>query len=408
MVYLVTSSISQGYPCTSPFMTFKPCVGYKYFLSLPNSTNLPPILFSFQSKFSHHYSPSPTTAFKSPIVILQHSSSPHNVQKDNDGLNTSIHLFGSEEATEKAKSLITSLTEENVRNGSYEFRGHDRQEDTQKKTEFVVTDDDGSCKIDWDKLNLNHEKAQKEKWGRCPVLLKNFYVEKEEVANMSPEEVKKFRKESNNIMVSYVFEEGEENIPNPVKTFEQCFEPFPEIMNEIQKQGFEKPSPIQCQAWPILLKGHDLIGIAQTGTGKTLAFLLPALIHIDRQPVARHERGGANVLVMAPTRELAIQIEKEVSKYSYREIQSVCVYGGGNRREQVTNVRKGVEIIIATPGRLNDLIQDGVIDVTSVTYLVLDEADRMLDLGFEPQIRKILLDIRPDRQTVMTRYAEEI
>jgi len=98
----------------------------------------------------------------------------------------------------------------------------------------------------------------------------------------------------------------------------------------------------------------------------------------------------------------AVQIEQEVKKYKYRDINCVCVYGGGNRREQVNIVTKGVEIVVATPGRLNDLISSNIIDVKSVTYLVLDEADRMLDLGFEPEIRKILIDIRPDRQTIMT------
>jgi len=99
---------------------------------------------------------------------------------------------------------------------------------------------------------------------------------------------------------------------------------------------------------------------------------------------------------------VAMQIEHEVKKYKYRDINCVCVYGGGNRREQINVVAKGVEIVVATPGRLNDLISNNIIDVKSVTYLVLDEADRMLDLGFEPEIRKILIDIRPDRQTIMT------
>jgi len=97
-----------------------------------------------------------------------------------------------------------------------------------------------------------------------------------------------------------------------------------------------------------------------------------------------------------------VQIEQEVKKYKYRDINCVCVYGGGSRKEQINVVTKGVEIVVATPGRLNDLIASSIIDVKSVTYLVLDEADRMLDLGFEPEIRKILLDIRPDRQTIMT------
>ncbi|KAL7727709.1 hypothetical protein ACLKA6_008047 [Drosophila palustris] len=261
-------------------------------------------------------------------------------------------------------------------------------------------------KIDWDALNKASEIAQAARWAKCPPLTKNFYKECSEVANLTQTEVENMRRESNNISVSHVFEakEGEElpPIPNPVWRFDQCFAEYPDLLEEIQKQGFPKPSPIQSQAWPILLKGHDMIGIAQTGTGKTLAFLLPGMIHTEYQSTPRGTRGGANVLVLAPTRELALQIEMEVKKYSFRNMKAVCVYGGGSRQMQISDVERGAEIIICTPGRLNDLVQAGVIKVSSITYLVLDEADRMLDMGFEPQIRKVLLDIRPDRQTIMT------
>ncbi|XP_029730158.2 probable ATP-dependent RNA helicase DDX43 [Aedes albopictus] len=260
--------------------------------------------------------------------------------------------------------------------------------------------------IDWDALNKQCDEATARQWAKCPKMIKNFYNELPEVANMTPEEVSEFRAENNNIVVDRTFKDADKPsapIPNPVQTFEQAFREYPELLEEIKKQGFAKPSPIQAQAWPVLLKGEDLIGIAQTGTGKTLAFLLPAFIHIEGQPVPRGEaRGGPNVLVMAPTRELALQIEKEVFKYQFRDIKAICLYGGGDRRAQINKVKGGVEIIIATPGRLNDLVAANVIDITSITYLVLDEADRMLDMGFEPQIRKLLLDIRPDRQTIMT------
>lgn len=226
------------------------------------------------------------------------------------------------------------------------------------------------------------------------------------MAKLSALEVAAYREANNNITVSRAFQDkplADVPIPNPVMNFEHCFAEYPDLLAEIKKQGFQKPSPIQSQAWPVLLKGEDMIGIAQTGTGKTLAFLLPAMIHTEYQPLPRGKaRGGPNVLVMAPTRELALQIEKEVGKYQFRGMKAVCVYGGGDRKAQIQNIGKGVEIVIATPGRLNDLIQDNVIDVTSITYLVLDEADRMLDMGFEPQIRKFLLNVRPDRQTVMT------
>jgi len=147
------------------------------------------------------------------------------------------------------------------------------------------------------------------------------------VADLSPTDVEDMRRENNNISVAHVFEakEGEVRppIPNPVWRFEQCFAEYPDLLEEIQKQGFPKPSPIQSQAWPILLKGHDMIGIAQTGTGKTLAFLLPGMIHTEYQSTPRGAaRGGANVLVLAPTRELALQIEMEVKKYSFRNMKA--------------------------------------------------------------------------------------
>uniref|UniRef100_A0A8W7M1K5 RNA helicase n=1 Tax=Anopheles arabiensis TaxID=7173 RepID=A0A8W7M1K5_ANOAR len=260
--------------------------------------------------------------------------------------------------------------------------------------------------IDWASLNKEADEAFKERWAKCPPLVKMFYNEREEVANMRPEQVAAFREANNNIVVERTFKDEKDNerkpIPNPVSEFHQAFGEYPDLMEELRKQKFTTPTPIQAQAWPILLRGEDLIGIAQTGTGKTLAFLLPALIHIEGQPIPRGERGGPNVLVLAPTRELALQIEKEVAKYQFRGIKAVCLYGGGDRRAQINVVRKGVEILIATPGRLNDLVQEGVVDVSTITYLILDEADRMLDMGFEPQIRKVLLDVRPDRQTVMT------
>ncbi|XP_037879615.1 probable ATP-dependent RNA helicase DDX43 [Glossina fuscipes] len=259
--------------------------------------------------------------------------------------------------------------------------------------------------IDWKAENKKAELARAERWSKRPPLTKDFYVEHTEVANMDKDDVDQIRLQNNNTTVSRVFEQKNDepdNIPNPIWKFEQCFGQYPDLLAEVAKQQFKKPSPIQAQAWPILLKGEDLIGIAQTGTGKTLAFLLPALVHIEYQSIPRSERGGPNVLILAPTRELALQIEKETNKYSFRGIKAVCIYGGGNRRDQIQHVEQGVEVIICTPGRLNDLIQAKVIDVTTVTYLVLDEADRMLDMGFEPQIRKILLDIRPDRQTIMT------
>lgn len=202
--------------------------------------------------------------------------------------------------------------------GKIPYRSYDEPPSAVEEKEFVL--------IDWDKANAEAEAARKARWAECPLLIKDFYEEHPEVTNMSDEEVSQFRLENKNIVISRTFakEVSTEGMPKPTTKFEHAFEKFPDLMTEIKKAGFEKPSPIQSQMWPVLLRGEDCIGIAQTGTGKTLAFLLPALIHTDGQPHPRgvEARGGPNVLVLAPTRELAIQIEKEVGKYQFRGIRA--------------------------------------------------------------------------------------
>ncbi|XP_045311507.1 probable ATP-dependent RNA helicase DDX43 [Leopardus geoffroyi] len=235
-----------------------------------------------------------------------------------------------------------------------------------------------------------------------PAIKKNFYKESEATSSMSQEQVESWRKENYNIMCDDLKNGQKRQIPNPTCTFEDAFKHYPEVMENIKKAGFRKPTPIQSQTWPIVLQGIDLIGVSQTGTGKTLSYLMPGFIHLDLQPVIREKRNGPGMLVLIPTRELALQVQAECSKYSYKGLKSVCIYGGGDRNGQIQELKKGVDIIIATPGRLNDLQMNNFVDLRSITYLVLDEADKMLDMGFEPQIMKILLDVRPDRQTIMT------
>ncbi|ETN81372.1 DEAD/DEAH box helicase [Necator americanus] len=152
----------------------------------------------------------------------------------------------------------------------------------------------------------------------------------------------------------------------------------------------------------------DCIGVSETGSGKTLGFLLPAFLHIEAQH-GLYETGEKkpcpSVLVLTPTRELAQQIDREVvltRVFLIPFFRSVCLYGGVARLDQMKVCRSGVEIVIATPGRLADLADEGVISLATVSYLVLDEADRMLDLGFEPSIRRILCEIRPDRIIALT------
>ncbi|XP_042358583.1 probable ATP-dependent RNA helicase DDX43 [Plectropomus leopardus] len=329
-----------------------------------------------------------------------------------------VVLFGSSDAQQKAKEMIEEL----VADGNFGYRngaggggggggGRYRGEGDGVKNGSVWSASalqaadvaPAHASIDWNSIRENKDKYEELKWKDLPPMKKKFYAEAESVSMLTAEEVREWRKENNNIFVDDLKEEGEKRpIPNPCRTFLEAFELYPEIMENIRQVGFEKPTPIQSQAWPALLSGEDLIAIAQTGTGKTLAYLLPGFIHMEGQPVPRAERGGPGMLVLTPTRELALQIETECKKYHYRGYKSICIYGGGDRRGQINLVRTGVDIVIATPGRLNDLQMNELINLRSITYLVLDEADRMLDMGFEPQIMKILLDIRPDRQTVMT------
>uniref|UniRef100_A0A8C4NQK9 RNA helicase n=1 Tax=Dicentrarchus labrax TaxID=13489 RepID=A0A8C4NQK9_DICLA len=173
------------------------------------------------------------------------------------------------------------------------------------------------------------------------------------------------------------------------------------VMDVLMQQNFKEPTAIQSQGFPVALSGRDMVGIAQTGSGKTLAYLLPAIVHINHQPYL--ERGdGPICLVLAPTRELAQQVQQVAYEYGKSSrIKSTCVYGGAPKGPQIRDLERGVEICIATPGRLIDFLESGKTNLRRCTYLVLDEADRMLDMGFEPQIRKIVEQIRPDRQTLM-------
>lgn len=176
----------------------------------------------------------------------------------------------------------------------------------------------------------------------------------------------------------------------------RCFALHPRIMSGINAAGYSEPTPIQQQAIPIVLAGRDLIGIAQTGTGKTAAFLLP-ILHRLAHKESRHVR----VLVLAPTRELAEQIHSATQLLGrHAGIVSVAIYGGVKKGPQVAALRRGVDVVVACPGRLLDHFGAGAIDLTHVEVLVLDEADRMCDMGFLPDIRRILRLLPTDRQTL--------
>lgn len=164
-------------------------------------------------------------------------------------------------------------------------------------------------------------------------------------------------------------------------------------------KDFKNPTPIQAAAWPFLLAGRDVVGVAETGSGKTMAFAVPCIRHISEQPKFK----GAKAVVVSPTRELAMQSYEQINKLAALSgMQVVCVYGGVPKDEQ-RKALKTADIVVATPGRLNDLIQEGSANLSKVSYVVLDEADRMLDKGFEEEIRKIINTARPlgERQTLM-------
>jgi ATP-dependent RNA helicase RhlE len=161
--------------------------------------------------------------------------------------------------------------------------------------------------------------------------------------------------------------------------------------------GYLNPTPIQIKCIPLILSGADVIGCAETGTGKTAAFLLPIINNLSAQT-----RPGIRVLVLAPTRELALQIQKNYSELNHlKHNRSVLVIGGANMRTQIAEVRRKPTIVIATPGRLLDLTERGAIDLSGVEVLVLDEADRMLDMGFLPAIKRVLAMLRTKRQTLL-------
>nr|NP_609888.2 uncharacterized protein Dmel_CG10333 [Drosophila melanogaster]AAF53680.2 uncharacterized protein Dmel_CG10333 [Drosophila melanogaster]AAX33370.1 RH55640p [Drosophila melanogaster]AOQ15053.1 CG10333-PA [synthetic construct] len=195
-------------------------------------------------------------------------------------------------------------------------------------------------------------------------------------------------------------------IPNPIRSWNESGFPK-EIIDIIDKVGYKEPTPIQRQAIPIGLQNRDIIGVAETGSGKTLAFLIPLLSWIQSLPkIERLEDvdQGPYAIIMAPTRELAQQIEEETTKFGQPlGIRTVVVVGGLSREEQGFRLRLGCEIVIATPGRLIDVLENRYLVLNQCTYIVLDEADRMIDMGFEPDVQKILeympvTNLKPDTE----------
>src|SRR2546430_4757837 len=171
----------------------------------------------------------------------------------------------------------------------------------------------------------------------------------------------------------------------------------PELVRAVADEGYAQPTPIQSEAIPLALAGRDLIGSAQTGTGKTAAFVLPIL-----QRLAPGPRGTWRALVLVPTRELAEQVATSIRAYGGpTHLKGAAVYGGVGMEPQTRALKHGADIVVATPGRLLDHMERGHVDFTKVEVLVLDEADRMLDMGFAPDVRRILNALPDERQTML-------
>jgi ATP-dependent RNA helicase RhlE len=187
----------------------------------------------------------------------------------------------------------------------------------------------------------------------------------------------------------------------------------PAILKAVLEQGYETPTPIQAQAIPAVLAGHDLLAGAQTGTGKTAAFTLPMLHRLSQSAAPKNKFGGKGIraLVLTPTRELAAQVEESVREYGkYLDINSTVVFGGVGMNPQIDRIKRGVDILVATPGRLLDLQQQGFLDLSTVQVLVLDEADRMLDMGFIHDVKKVLALVPKDKQSLLfsATFSDEI
>lgn len=187
----------------------------------------------------------------------------------------------------------------------------------------------------------------------------------------------------------------------------------PAILKAVLEQGYTVPTPIQAQAIPAVLAGGDLLGGAQTGTGKTAAFVLPMLQRLSSEPSLKNKRGvnAVRCLIMTPTRELAAQVEESVRVYGkYLELSSMVMFGGVGMGAQIEKLRRGVDILVATPGRLLDHASQGTLDLSQVQILVLDEADRMLDMGFIHDIKKVLALVPKQKQSLLfsATFSDEI
>ncbi|KAL7300748.1 hypothetical protein TKK_0006725 [Trichogramma kaykai] len=313
----------------------------------------------------------------------------------NEEIKKSKTTEGEERKEEKMKGVRTDIDTEDNEESYYRYMEENpnaglQGEDSDQEIEY---DEDGNPiappkKKEIDPLPpIDHSLISYEPFE------KNFYIVHEEISQLNRQQVDDLKK-TLGIKVTGAMP------PNPVTSFGH-FGFDDSLIKSIRKHEYTQPTPIQAQAIPTAMSGRDLIGIAKTGSGKTAAFIWPMLIHIMDQKELE-EGDGPIGLILAPTRELSQQIYQEAKKFGkVYNIRVVCCYGGGSKWEQSKALEGGAEIVVATPGRLIDLVKMKATNLTRVTFLVLDEADRMFDMGFEPQVRSICNHVRPDRQTLL-------
>jgi len=316
-----------------------------------------------------------------------------------------VIVTGSEEAQKKATVIIKEIAQDKVLKVEFGPAPMPRSRRQWSATRLNRNVSPPAPAIEVKTPELAAIVAEKESLyiETLPRIVKSVYWEHDHVKALSSERVYALRHAKYNVTVQYAWGDNGLMIPKPIETFEHAFHMYPKIIELIKSQRFICPTTVQCQAWPIIMSGHDLIVIAQTCTGKTLAYILPALVHLISQPTPRNERIGPSVVILGPTKELVLQVEKEINKYVFDGISVLCMYNGVSSDSHVNSLLYDKpDIIVTTPSRLKEMVSLHAVKLQHVSYLVLDEADRMLDMGFKTQIQLAVRHVRPDKQTILT------
>uniref|UniRef100_A0A0N5ADR4 RNA helicase n=1 Tax=Syphacia muris TaxID=451379 RepID=A0A0N5ADR4_9BILA len=334
----------------------------------------------------------PLDAFMAGVDKQAKADKDESLKKDKErNLKIEKGNFAEDEDSRKKGLGRADIDEEDMQESYFKFL-EEKKTSAQDEEEEYEYDEDGNIIWTWKKVidplpSIDHSTIDYAPFN------KNFYEEHEQIRAMTS--LKAFELRSRlNLKVAGL------NPQKPVSSFAHFG--FDEaLMNVIRKSEYEHPTAIQAQAVPSALSGRDVLGIAKTGSGKTVAYLWPAIVHIMDQPELK-EGDGPIALIVVPTRELAIQVYQEAKRFcKVYNISTVCAYGGGSKWEQQNALKEGAELVVCTPGRIIDLVKIGATNFIRVTFLVFDEADRMFDMGFEAQVRSISNHIRPDRQCLM-------